>query len=113
MIPPIRRQGRRGSSNSKDGGTMPRHRTLLRGHLFAGIAFAGLFAAGCQQKSAQQTNNGPGPDSQLAAIPDQHQPRDATPAPPPGPADALAAKVNTYAQQMGTALEKRQKPIAP
>jgi hypothetical protein len=89
---------------------MPSHRGLLRGQLFAGIAFAGLLATGCQQKSVQ-SNNGPGPDSQLAAVPDPHQPKDATPAPPPGPADALAAKVNTYAQQMGTALEKRQKPI--
>jgi hypothetical protein len=111
--------------------TTPRARRLATGVL--SLAVAALFAGGCQNKSSQSKNKIP-EDSQLAArSPASAAPKDPQPAPPAtaavtspvdpriDPAQALAARINSYAQEIGPLTDHRPKgnvapttqPVAP
>jgi hypothetical protein len=66
---------------------------------------------GCQNKPAQ-SNKAP-TDSQLAGVPEATTQQQAQPAPPAADsakAEALAAKINSFAKEMGPILQQRQNP---
>lgn len=86
---------------------------LFRSSVFAGIAISGVLTAACQNKPSQ-SNNVPPSDSQLAVVPGpQTRPVDAAVGEKgTGSPDALASKINKYAQEMAPLLEKRQKAPA-
>lgn len=99
--------------------TTPRARRLTTGIL--AMAVAAIFAGGCQSKSSQSQNKVP-ENSQLAAKPPAAEtPKDAQPAPPPAavtgpaadpridPAQALAERINSFAQEIGPLTDRRPK----
>lgn len=98
--------------------TTPRARRLTTGMLT--MAVAAIFAGGCQSKSSQSQNKVP-ENSQLAAQPPAAAaPKDPQPAPSAtatspatdpriDPAQALAERINSFAQEIGPLTDRRPK----
>ena len=91
-------------------------RTLSSRQLLAGIAAVGLFAGGCENKSAQ-SQSGIRPDSQRALVPEESEPLTVTDPETAVPAfkgstdpSLIATTVKNYAQRMAPLIGNRQKP---
>ena len=91
-------------------------RTLSSRQLLAGIAAVGLFAGGCENKSAQ-SQSGIRPDSQRALVPEESEPLTVTAPETAVPAfkgstdpSLIATTVKNYTQRMAPLIGNRQKP---